>query len=153
MRNLRYAKPTVFNHYLKSKLFTYLCLFSFSPNCYLILPLLFSVIGETATIGNDVSILHGVTLGGTGKELGDRHPKVEHGVVLKDCATILGNIKVGTGSLIMAKSIVTKPVPPLSIMRGVPAKVIATRTLTEDAFDSDLEEHLAFKYLDEWKNL
>ena len=114
---------------------------------------MFTVIGETATIGNDVSILHGVTLGGTGKELGDRHPKVEHGVVLKDCATILGNIKVGTGSLIMAKSIVTKPVPPLSIMRGVPAKVVGTRTLTEDAFDSDLEEHLAFKYLDEWKKL
>mmetsp|Transcript_32824 Transcript_32824/g.33197 ORF Transcript_32824/g.33197 Transcript_32824/m.33197 type:complete len:298 (+) Transcript_32824:110-1003(+) len=111
------------------------------------------VIGETATVGNDVSILHGVTLGGTGKELGDRHPKVGHGVVLEDCATVLGNIQVGTGSLVMAKSIVTKPVPPLSIMRGVPAKVIATRTLTEDAFHDDLQEHLVFKYLEEWKIL
>ena len=55
------------------------------------------MIGETATVGNDVSILHGVTLGGTGKELGDRHPKVQHGVILKDCATVLGNISVGTG--------------------------------------------------------
>lgn len=108
------------------------------------------VIGETATVGNDVSILHGVTLGGTGKDVGDRHPKVEHGVVLKDCATILGNIQIGTGSLVMAKSIVTKPVPPLSIMRGVPAKIIGQRMLNKEDFHDDLEEHLAFKYLDEW---
>ena len=115
--------------------------------------LIFSVIGETATVGNDVSILHGVTLGGTGKDVGDRHPKVEHGVVLKDCATILGNIQIGTGSLVMAKSIVTKPVPPLSIMRGVPAKIIGQRMLNKEDFHDDLEEHLAFKYLDEWKRI
>lgn len=111
------------------------------------------VIGETATIGNDVSILHGVTLGGTGKELGDRHPKVQHGVILNDCATVLGNILVGTGAVVMAKAIVNKPVPPFAIMSGVPAKVIETRTLSEDAFHDDLEEHLAFKYLAEWKEL
>lgn len=104
-------------------------------------------------MGNDVSILHGVTLGGTGKDVGDRHPKVEHGVVLKDCATILGNIQIGTGSLVMAKSIVTKPVPPLSIMRGVPAKIIGQRMLNKEDFHDDLEEHLAFKYLDEWKRI
>ena len=111
------------------------------------------VIGETATVGNDVSILHGVTLGGTGKELGDRHPKVQHGVILKDCATVLGNIPVGTGAVVMAKAIVNKPVPPLAIMSGVPAKVVTTRTLSPEAFHDDLEEHLAFKYLDEWKEL
>mmetsp|Transcript_292 Transcript_292/g.375 ORF Transcript_292/g.375 Transcript_292/m.375 type:complete len:133 (-) Transcript_292:557-955(-) len=112
-----------------------------------------TVIGETATVGNDVSILHGVTLGGTGKELGDRHPKVQHGVILKDCATVLGNIPVGTGAVVMAKAIVNKPVPPLAIMSGVPAKVVKTRELSRDAFHDDLEEHLAFKYLDEWKEL
>eukprot|EP00536_Pseudo-nitzschia_multiseries_P005398 jgi/Psemu1/254474/estExt_Genewise1Plus.C_1010050 len=111
------------------------------------------VIGETATVGNDVSILHGVTLGGTGKELGDRHPKVQHGVILKDCATVLGNIPVGTGAVVMAKAIVNKPVPPLAIMSGVPAKVIDHRVLEPDAFYDDLEEHLAFKYLDEWREL
>ena len=111
------------------------------------------VIGETATVGNDVSILHGVTLGGTGKELGDRHPKVQHGVILKDCATVLGNIPVGTGAVVMAKAIVNKPVPPLAIMSGVPAKVVKNRTLSREAFRDDLEEHLAFKYLDEWKEL
>jgi len=109
------------------------------------------VIGETATVGDDVSILHGVTLGGTGKELGDRHPKVQHGVILKDCSTVLGNIAVGTGAVVMAKAIVNKPVPPLAIMSGVPARMIATRVLEVEAFDDDLEEHLAFKYLDEWK--
>ena len=111
------------------------------------------MIGETATVGDDVSILHGVTLGGTGKELGDRHPKIQRGVILKDCATVLGNISVGTGAVVMAKAIVNKPVPPLAIMSGVPAKVVESRTLTREAFHDDLEEHLAFKYLDEWKEL
>jgi serine O-acetyltransferase len=108
------------------------------------------VIGETATVGNDVSILHGVTLGGTGKETGDRHPKVQNGVILQDSATVLGNIPVGTGSLVLAKAIVTKPVPPLAIVSGVPAAIIAYRKLEEDAFQDDLERHLSFKYLGEW---
>jgi serine O-acetyltransferase len=111
------------------------------------------VIGETATIGNDVSILHGVTLGGTGKETGDRHPKVQHGVILEDSATVLGNISVGSGAIVQAKAIVNKPVPPLAIVSGVPAKIIARRNLSGDAFQSDLERHLAFKYLDEWRAL
>lgn len=111
------------------------------------------VIGETATIGNDVSILHGVTLGGTGKESGDRHPKVENGVILKDSATVLGNIPVGSGAIVQAKAIVNKPVPPLAIVSGVPAKIIAYRSLRDDSFQSDLENHLAFKYLDEWREV
>ena len=82
------------------------------------------VIGETAVIGDDVSILQGVTLGGTGKEAGDRHPKVGDGVILSDGATVLGNIEVGDGAVVTAKSIVTKPVPPLARVAGVPAKVV-----------------------------
>ena len=66
------------------------------------------VIGETSVIGNDVTILQGVTLGGTGKERGDRHPKVGNGVILYDGATVLGNIIVGDGAVVTAKSIVTK---------------------------------------------
>ena len=85
------------------------------------------------------------------QELGDRHPKVQDGVILKDCASVLGNISVGTGAVVMPKAIVTKPVPPLTIMSGVPAKAVGTRTLTREAFSDDLEEHLAFKYLDEWR--
>lgn len=111
------------------------------------------VIGETAVVGNDVSILQGVTLGGTGKERGDRHPKVANGVILRDGATVLGNIPVGDGAVITAKSIVTKPVPPLAIMAGVPAKIREYRTLDESAFTGDLSRHLAFKYLEEWKKL
>jgi serine O-acetyltransferase len=109
------------------------------------------VIGETAVVGNDACILEGVTLGGTGKEAGDRHPKVGNGVVIQDGGTVLGNIPVGDGALITAKSIVTKPVPPLAIVSGVPARIQGYRQLTEIEFDDDLQRHLADKYLDEWK--
>jgi len=86
------------------------------------------VIGETAVIANDVTILQGVTLGGTGKERGDRHPKVGQGAILHDSSTVLGNIQIGEMSVITAKSIVTKPVPPLARVSGVPAKVKSYRT-------------------------
>ena len=89
------------------------------------------VIGETAVIGDDVSILQGVTLGGTGKEAGDRHPKVGDGVILSDGATVLGNIEVGDGAVVTAKSIVTKPVPPLARVAGVPAQVVGYREIDE----------------------
>jgi len=111
------------------------------------------VIGETAVLGDDVSILQGVTLGGTGKERGDRHPKVSNGVILCDGATVLGNIPVGEGAIITAKSIVTKPVPPLAIMSGIPAKINDYRTLDPSAFNDDLSRHLALKYLNKWQNL
>lgn len=112
------------------------------------------VIGETAVIGDDVSVKHGVTLGGTGKERGDRHPKVGKGVILQDGATVLGNIPVGDGALITAKSIVTKPVPPLAIMAGVPAKVTGYRSLNMEDFEDDaLDQELAFKYLEKWRKL
>ena len=69
------------------------------------------VIGETAVIGDDVSILHGVTLGGTGKKGGDRHPKIGDCVLLAAGATVLGNIKVGKCSRVAAGSVVLKDVP------------------------------------------
>lgn len=82
------------------------------------------VIGETAAVGNNVSILHNVTLGGTGKESGDRHPKVADGVMIGAGATILGNIVVGTCAHVAACSVVLKPVDPFSVVSGVPAKVV-----------------------------
>lgn len=92
------------------------------------------VIGETARVGNDVTILQGVTLGGTGKEAGDRHPKVGDGVILHCGATVLGNLQVGRGAVITAKSIVTKPVPDLARVSGVPATVKSFRELAEEGF-------------------
>ncbi|XP_047149254.1 serine acetyltransferase 2-like [Vigna umbellata] len=82
------------------------------------------VIGETAIIGNRVSLMQGVTLGGTGKETGDRHPKVAEGVLIGAHATILGNLQVGECVMIAAGSLVLHDVPPHSIVAGVPAKVI-----------------------------
>ena len=89
------------------------------------------VIGETATIGDHVSILQGVTLGGTGKEDGDRHPKVGDGVLIGAGAKILGNIKIGHGSLVAAGSVVLKDVPPHTTVAGVPAKVIGSAACPE----------------------
>ncbi|XP_062102749.1 serine acetyltransferase 4-like [Humulus lupulus] len=82
------------------------------------------VIGETAVVGNRVSMMHAVTLGGTGKEVGDRHPKVGEGALIGASVTILGNIKIGHGAMIAAGSLVLKDVPPHSIVAGIPAKVI-----------------------------
>ena len=82
------------------------------------------VVGETAVIEDDVSILHGVTLGGTGKEHEDRHPKIRHGVLIGAGAKILGNIEVGHCARIAAGSVVIKPVPNNVTVAGVPAKVV-----------------------------
>ncbi len=79
------------------------------------------VIGETARVGNDVSIFHGVTLGGTGKETGDRHPKVGDGVLLSAHAQLLGNIRIGRGAKIGAGAVVLTDVPPHTTYAGVPA--------------------------------
>ncbi len=89
------------------------------------------VIGATATIGDDVSILHGVTLGGTGKECGDRHPKIGSGVLLGAGATVLGNISVGKCSRIAAGSLVVKPVPNNVTVAGVPARVVGVAGCAE----------------------
>lgn len=82
------------------------------------------VIGETATVGNDVSMLHSVTLGGTGKEDGDRHPKIGDGVMIGAGAKVLGNIRVGHHSRIAAGSVVLHEVPSCKTVAGVPARVI-----------------------------
>mgnify|MGYP003347386619 CR=1 FL=1 len=85
------------------------------------------VVGETAVIGDDVSMLQDVTLGGTGKEDGDRHPKIRNGVLIGAGAKILGNIEVGHCSRIAAGSVVLKSVPNNVTVAGVPAKVLRDR--------------------------
>ncbi len=82
------------------------------------------VIGETAQVDNNVSILQSVTLGGTGNESGDRHPKVRQGVMIGAGAKILGNINIGEGSKIGAGSVVLSDVPAHVTVVGVPAKVV-----------------------------
>ena len=82
------------------------------------------VVGQTAVIEDDVSILHGVTLGGTGKANGDRHPKIRRGVLIGAGAKILGNIEVGHCSKIAAGSVVLSPVPHNKTVAGVPARVV-----------------------------
>ncbi|KAF6145052.1 hypothetical protein GIB67_013403 [Kingdonia uniflora] len=82
------------------------------------------VIGETATVGNNVSILHNVTLGGSGKVSGDRHPKVGNGVLIGAGTQVLGNIRIGEGAKIGAGSVVLKEVPPRTTAVGNPARLI-----------------------------
>ncbi len=99
------------------------------------------VVGETAVIEDDVSILQGVTLGGTGKETGDRHPKIRRGVLIGAGAEVLGNIEVGHCARIAAGSVVLKPVPPNTTVAGVPAKVIGVAGCPEPARSMDQTLH------------
>ncbi|MBT1451737.1 serine O-acetyltransferase [Glaciecola sp. XM2] len=82
------------------------------------------VIGETAVVEDNVSILQEVTLGGTGNESGDRHPKIGEGVMIGSGAKILGNIKIGKGTKVGAGSVVLDDVPPCVTVVGVPAKIV-----------------------------
>ena len=82
------------------------------------------VIGETAVVGDNVSMLHSVTLGGTGKEEEDRHPKIGNGVLIGAGAKVLGNIRVGDCSRIAAGSVVLEEVPPCKTVAGVPARIV-----------------------------
>lgn len=93
------------------------------------------VIGETAVVEDHVSILQNVTLGGTGKEHGDRHPKIRTGVMIGAGAKILGNIEVGVMSKVAAGSVVLKNVPPHCTVAGVPARVV--RHHRDDSCPSD----------------
>ena len=95
------------------------------------------VIGETAVIGDDVSMLQGVTLGGTGAEHGDRHPKVGKGVLLGAGAKVLGNIKIGDYAKIASGSVVLKEVPAGCTAAGVPARLVNCPTCEEPARSMD----------------
>ncbi len=90
------------------------------------------VVGETAVIEDDVSLLQNVTLGGTGKQSGDRHPKVRRGAMIGAGAKILGNIEIGAHSRIAAGSVVLRSVAPCSTVAGIPAKVIRSAGEDED---------------------
>ncbi len=89
------------------------------------------VIGETAVVEDSVSIMQSVTLGGTGKDSGDRHPKIRRGVLIGPGATILGNIDIGEGAMVAAASVVLKSVAAHKVVAGVPA--VEVGDLTEDS--------------------
>jgi serine O-acetyltransferase len=95
------------------------------------------VIGETAVVEDGVSMLHGVTLGGTGKERGDRHPKVRRGVLLGAGAKVLGNREIGACAKIAAGSVVLEPVPAGCTAAGVPARIIGCVDVPEPALEMD----------------
>jgi serine O-acetyltransferase len=95
------------------------------------------VIGETAVVEDNVSLLHEVTLGGTGKDSGDRHPKVRRGVLIGAGAKILGNIEIGTGAKVAACSVVLRDVPPHTTVAGIPARVVGRCTVAEPALEMD----------------
>ncbi len=95
------------------------------------------VVGETAVIGDNVSILHGVTLGGTGKEGSDRHPKIGNGVLIGAGAKILGNIHIGNCSRVAAGSVVLKEVPSKTTVAGVPARVVGEAGCSEPSRSMD----------------
>ncbi|MEM0935047.1 MAG: serine O-acetyltransferase [Pseudomonadota bacterium] len=95
------------------------------------------VIGETARVGDNVSMLHSVTLGGTGKEHGDRHPKIGDGVLIGAGAKVLGNISVGACSRIAAGSVVLQDVEPRKTVAGIPAKVVGESGCPQPSLSMD----------------
>lgn len=99
------------------------------------------VIGETAIVGDNVSMLHSVTLGGTGKEEEDRHPKIGDGVLIGAGAKVLGNIKVGNCSRVAAGSVVLEEVPACKTVAGVPARIVGDAGCSQPAVNMD-QTHL-----------
>ncbi len=95
------------------------------------------VVGSTAVIEDDVSMLHAVTLGGTGNERGDRHPKIRRGVLIGAGAKIIGNIEVGQCARVAAGSVVLAPVPRNKTVAGVPARVVGDSGCAEPARSMD----------------
>ena len=95
------------------------------------------VIGETAVVGDNVSMLHSVTLGGAGKEDGDRHPKIGDGVLIGAGAKVLGNILIGANSRVAAGSVVLIDVPPCKTVAGVPARIVGDAGCAQPAVTMD----------------
>jgi serine O-acetyltransferase len=95
------------------------------------------VIGETAVVGDNVSMLHSVTLGGTGKEDGDRHPKIGNGVLIGAGAKVLGNISIGHCSRIAAGSVVLTDIPPMKTVAGVPARIVGEAGCSQPSVSMD----------------
>ena len=95
------------------------------------------MIGETSVVEDNVSIFQGVTLGGTGKEDGDRHPKVREGVLLSASSTVLGNVEIGKNAKVAAGSVVLKDVREHSTVAGVPAKEVGEAGTERPAYDVD----------------
>ena len=95
------------------------------------------VIGETAVVGDNVSMLHSVTLGGTGKEEQDRHPKIGNGVLIGAGATVLGDIEIGESSKIAAGSVVLHSVAPRTTVAGVPAKPVGKTGAVDPSREMD----------------
>ena len=95
------------------------------------------VVGETAVIGDDVSLLQDITLGGTGKDSGDRHPKIGRGVMIGAGAKILGNIEIGEQARVAAGSVVLTPVPPGATVAGVPARIVRRASVGDPSRSAD----------------
>jgi serine O-acetyltransferase len=106
------------------------------------------VVGQTAVIEDDVSILHNVTLGGTGKASGDRHPKIRRGVLIGAGAKILGNIEVGHCSKVAAGSVVLSHVPHNKTVAGVPARIVG-ETSCEDQPSREMDQLLPSQVMDQ----
>lgn len=107
------------------------------------------VIGETAEIGNNVVMYQGVTLGGTGKDTGKRHPTIEDDVMISSGAKVLGPIRIGKGSKIGAGSVVLKDVPPYSTVVGVPGRIVKQFNIKI----SDMDQKLPDPILEEFGRL
>jgi len=104
------------------------------------------VIGETATVANNVSMLHGVTLGGTGKHGGDRHPKVNEGVLISAGAKLFGNIRIGTGAKVGGGAVVLNDVQPHTTVVGIPAVPVGHTRVAEPAREMDHRIEQDFDY-------
>ncbi len=104
------------------------------------------VVGETAVVGDNCSFLHGVTLGGSGKETGDRHPKIGHSVLIGAGAKVLGNISVGCCSRIAAGSVVLKDIPAEVTVAGVPARIVGPAGCSQPS--TSMDQQLEFRSLD-----